>query len=79
MLALVSTRKWYRSVNEDIPILLLAGKEDPIGNGGKGILEVHRQLEDTRHWVELHYMKGCVIIFVMKCEEMKYIQICFSG
>ena len=36
MLALVSTRKWYRSVNEDIPILLLGGKEDPIGNGGKG-------------------------------------------
>lgn len=26
MLALVSTRKWYRSVNEDIPILLLGGK-----------------------------------------------------
>lgn len=58
MLALVSTRKWYRSVNEDIPILLLGGKEDPIGNGGKGILEVHRQLEDTRHWVELHLYEG---------------------
>ncbi len=54
MLALVSTKKWYQSVNIDTPILLIAGKEDPIGNFGKGVLEVHRRLEDTWHRVELH-------------------------
>ena len=58
MLALVSTKKWYHSVNIDIPILLIAGKEDPWGNFGKGVEEVHRRLEDTCHRVELHLYDG---------------------
>ena len=54
MLALVSTKKWYHSVNVDIPIMLIGGREDPIGNFGKGVEEVHRRLEDSCHRVELH-------------------------
>ena len=58
MLALVSTKKWYHSVNIDIPIRLIAGKEDPLCNFGKGVEEVHRRLEDTCHRVELHLYDG---------------------
>ena len=58
MLILVSTNKWYRSVNTDIPILLISGKDDPIGNFGKGVEEVHHRLEDTCHRVELHLYEG---------------------
>lgn len=58
MLALVSTKKWYRSVNIDIPIMLVSGKEDSLGNYGKGVEEVHHRLEDTCHRVELHLYEG---------------------
>lgn len=58
MLALVSTKKWYRSVNTEIPILLIGGREDPLGNFGKGVEEVHRRLEDTCHRTELHLYDG---------------------
>ena len=58
MLALVSSKKWYRSVNIEIPIMLIGGQEDPIGNFGKGIEEVHRYLEDSCHRVEMRLYKG---------------------
>ena len=44
MLGLVSTRKWYRSIDKDLPILLISGKDDPIGNFGKGIDEIFQRL-----------------------------------
>lgn len=58
MLALVSSKKWYRSVNIEIPIMLIGGQEDPIGNFGKGIEEVHHYLEDSCHRVEMRLYKG---------------------
>lgn len=53
MLALVSTKKWYTMVDKDLSFLLLSGKEDPIGNFGKGVEEVRRGLEDTCHRVTI--------------------------
>ena len=37
---------------------LIGGQEDPIGNFGKGIEEVHRYLEDSCHRVEMRLYKG---------------------
>jgi alpha-beta hydrolase superfamily lysophospholipase len=31
---------WYKSLPKSMPVLLVAGKEDPVGNYGKGIREV---------------------------------------
>ena len=38
--------------------MLIGGQEDPIGNFGKGIEEVHRYLEDSCHRVEMRLYKG---------------------
>ncbi|MDO5145951.1 MAG: alpha/beta hydrolase [Eubacteriales bacterium] len=44
MLALVSSKKWYQKVETAMPVLLLSGREDPIGNFGKGVEDVRRKL-----------------------------------
>lgn len=36
----VSTEEWARSVPTDLPILLISGDEDPVGNYGKGVHQV---------------------------------------
>ncbi|MCM1578520.1 MAG: lysophospholipase [Ruminococcus sp.] len=39
-----SDRSWYNKVRRDIPLFLMAGGEDPIGNCGKGVMQVFRGL-----------------------------------
>ena len=40
----VSGKDWYNEVCNDIPILLTAGEEDPVGTYGKGIKEIYNSL-----------------------------------
>lgn len=58
MLGLVSTKKWYRSMNKELPVLLLSGKEDPIGNFGKGIEEIYQKLLAEGCPVEMKLYEG---------------------
>ena len=43
----VSGKDWYNGVCNDIPILLTAGEEDPVGTYGKGIKEIYNNLINT--------------------------------
>lgn len=55
-----SDRSWYKKVRRDIPLLLLAGGEDPIGGYGKGVMQVFRRL--TAHGftdAEIKICEGC--------------------
>ncbi len=45
----ISKDSWYRAVPADLPILLISGTMDPIGNYGKGVKEVFERLESTNH------------------------------
>ena len=58
MLGLVSTRKWYRSMNRNLPVLLISGREDPIGNFGKGIEEICQRLSAEGCTVEMKLYDG---------------------
>lgn len=40
--------EWYKSLPKNMPILLVSGENDPVGNYGKGILEVKHKLEKQR-------------------------------
>ncbi len=40
-------RKWFRGIPKDIPILLVSGSNDPVGDYGKGIRKVRRRLQDA--------------------------------
>lgn len=45
----ISDKKWYNNLPEDLPILMLAGDMDPVGNYGKGVMSVYNKLKETGH------------------------------
>lgn len=49
LLASVNTKDWYNAVPKKLPILLIAGEMDPVGNYGKGVTEVYDKLKESGH------------------------------
>jgi len=48
---------WFKTLPK-IPLLLVAGEDDPVGNYGKGVLGVEAKLKKHSHNVECHLYKG---------------------
>ncbi len=44
---LANGASWYESLNPDLPMLLISGDMDPVGNYGKGVKEVFARLQKT--------------------------------
>lgn len=44
ILTKVSGKDWYNGVNEKLPMLLIAGEDDPVGLYGKGIKQIYNDL-----------------------------------
>lgn len=42
----VSDSEWYNAVPKNLPIHLIAGDMDPVGNYGKGVMKVYKKLEN---------------------------------
>jgi len=49
---------WYRNVSSSLPILLVSGEEDPVGNYGKGVKEVESKLKKQGIRVSCKLYKG---------------------
>ncbi|MCR5484089.1 MAG: lysophospholipase [Clostridiales bacterium] len=45
----VSEKSWYQNLSRDLPILLISGKMDPVGDYGNGVKQVHRDLKASGH------------------------------
>ena len=58
VLSEVSKKDWYTSVSQDLPILLMAGEDDPVGAYGKGVKQVYDGLKKTGHKVEIKLYPG---------------------
>lgn len=58
-LATVSKKDWYEGVPKELPILLISGSMDPVGNYGKGPAEVCDKLKDTGHDAQLILYADC--------------------
>lgn len=39
-----NTRLWYKTLDQNLPMLMISGSMDPVGNYGKGIMQIERQL-----------------------------------
>ena len=55
-----SKRSWYSKVRKDIPMLLMAGTDDPIGTYGIGVMQIYKRM--VRHGfenAELKLWDGC--------------------
>ena len=49
LLGSVSGKDWYEAVPKNLPIYLIAGSMDPVGNYGKGVTEVRDKLVQSGH------------------------------
>ena len=59
LLQSVSAKSWYEAVPSDMPLYLIAGDMDPVGNYGKGVNEVYNKLKESGHKnVALKLYKG---------------------
>jgi len=45
LLAFVSREEWAREIPVDLPLLLISGEMDPVGDFGEGVKKVHKALE----------------------------------
>ena len=45
----VSSKQWFKSVPADLPVLLISGENDPVGEYGKGVKAVYDELTKTGH------------------------------
>lgn len=45
LLKMTNGAGWYKSIDKALPILLVSGEEDPVGNYGKGVTEVAEKLK----------------------------------
>lgn len=45
----VSSRRWYNTVPLSMPIFLISGSMDPVGDYSKGVKEVYKTLKKTGH------------------------------
>ncbi len=48
---------WYKNIAE-MPILLVSGEDDPVGNYGKGVISVKKKLEKSKKKVSCILYKG---------------------
>lgn len=49
LLKSVSVKAWYDSLPYSLPILLISGALDPVGDYSKGVAQVYKDLKDTGH------------------------------
>lgn len=47
ILSKVSSKDWYNGVDKNLPLLIVAGEEDPVGAYGKGVREVYNGLKSA--------------------------------
>ena len=45
LLGSVSDKEWAKNIKKDLPILIISGDADPVGNYGKGVNEVYKRME----------------------------------
>jgi len=42
-------RAWYSAIGAQLPVLILAGEQDPVANYGEGAFHVANRLRETGH------------------------------
>lgn len=56
---LSNRNRWYDNIRHDLPIYLIAGECDPVGDYGKGVTAVFEQLKEGGADVHCKLYKGC--------------------
>ncbi len=60
LLGRVSAPSWAKVIPHDLPVLLISGANDPVGNFGKGVTKVYHRLQKRGlHDLQIHLIDGC--------------------
>ena len=60
LLAYCTDKSWYKKVSHDLPMLVMAGTADPVGDYGRGVEDFYRGLEKNGFIdTELRLWDGC--------------------
>lgn len=51
--------KWFAKISKEMPIFLISGSDDPVGNYGKGVKEVYNKLLKSGANVKLKLYENC--------------------
>lgn len=54
-----NSNEWYKKLDSEIPIFLIAGCDDPVGNYGEGVKSVYNKLLSTNHNAKLKLYPDC--------------------
>ena len=54
-----NSKKCFDQTDREMPILLLSGQYDPVGNDGKGVAKVYKELKDRGANVEMIIYENC--------------------
>jgi len=49
LLSKANAEQWYQNLPKELPVLLIAGEEDPVGAYGKGVRQVEQLLRESAH------------------------------
>lgn len=47
LIKLTNSKDWFKNISSEMPILLVSGEEDPVGNYGKGVRKVEDKLKQS--------------------------------
>lgn len=42
-----NSEEWFKNFRRDLPVLIISGELDPVGDNGKGVFEVYKKLEEN--------------------------------
>ena len=54
-----NTKKWFRNIDKSLPILLVSGVDDPVGEYGEGVKTVYEKLKASGAHVEMKLYENC--------------------
>ncbi|MBO4391812.1 MAG: alpha/beta hydrolase [Clostridia bacterium] len=59
LLVFCNRKQWFENLNKSLPVLLLSGKDDPVGDYGKGVLTVYKSLKNAGANVKIKLYENC--------------------
>ena len=54
-----NSKGWYKEIDKNLPILLISGDSDPVGNYGKGVKQVYNSLKASGADVTMKLYEDC--------------------
>ncbi len=59
LISMCNRKDWYKNFRKDLPTLIISGSDDPVGNYGKGVTQVHNKLIANGVNAELKLYENC--------------------